>query len=969
MQTRYAPIGRMVVLLALLLTTGLGSVQAQAEDELNIVTYTLENGLDVILVEDHSAPTVAVDVWYDVGGANDPTDRSGFAHLFEHLMFQGSENVAPGEHFRLIAAAGGNANASTGIDRTNYFQVLPSHQLPLALWLEAERMQSLRITQENFTREREVVKEEYRLRVENQPYGEAQLRWQTLPFDYPPYESTVIGSIEDLNAATLDEVLAFHDAYYQPNNATLTVAGDIEIEQTQELIQQYFGDIAGEEAPPALPDYEFTVQEEARVITVTDTLAQVPATFIAYRIPTRDAPDYYALEVLARILGVGNSSRLAQALVDTGQAAAASAFTQGNVGPSLFSAILVPNAGVEPATLADVFYAELERLRQEGVAEEELRKAINQIRAETLNSLESVLSVAENVQAANFYLGAPDLLLAELERYQAVTAADVQQVAQAYLQPESRNVINVEVAGAEEAAAPTQPVSPLAQPASPLALPTPVTETQTTTATTPVTTTAALTVAQPAITATPMPTVTNTSTQTATTDEVVAPPTPLPVQALNLPEIRQSELENGLEVLSVPQQQLPIFTVVLILPGGESIAPDALTGVASLTAGLLTRGTETRSAQEIAGTIEQAGGQLVASADQDTVNILVSGLRENLDESFALLGDVVLDPTFPENELKLARRQTLTGLQVALGTPAAVASRVLNETLYGDHPYGQTVTPAEVAAVTRADVVDYYEAQFQPEDAILVVIGDVTHEEAVAQAEATFGAWRADGAAETVAYPAPPTRTEQTIYLVDRPGSTQATIALGHVLSDTVSQDRYALGVANQILGAGPSSRLFQTLREERGYTYGIYSVLTTPRDQGSLIIQTAVRNDVVAPALTAILDELSDLRTTEVPTAEVSSVKEYLIGNYALQTETAAAVASRILDLKLRGLPLSDLEAYPQEVAAVNAMDVLAAAQDYVRPAEIAIVVVGDASQIEDDLETVAPVTLVEDPLTADAD
>lgn len=968
MQTCYAPIGRIVVLLALLLTTGLGSVQAQAEGELDIVTYTLDNGLDVILVEDHSAPTVAVDVWYDVGGANDPENRSGFAHLFEHLMFQGSEHVAPGEQFRLIAAAGGNANASTGIDRTNYFEVLPSHQLPLALWLEAERMRSLRITQENFEREREVVKEEYRLRIENQPYGEAQLRWQTLPFDYPPYESTVIGSIEDLNAATLDEVLAFHDAYYQPNNATLAVAGAIEIEQTQELIQQYFGDIAGEEAPPTLPDYEFTVQEEARVITVTDTLAQVPATFIAYRIPTRDDPDYYALEVLARILGVGNSSRLAQALVDTGQAAAASAFTQGNVGPSLFSAILVPNAGVDPATLADVFYEELERLRQGEVTEEELSKAINQIRAETLNGLESALSVAENVQAANFYLGDPELLLVELERYQAVTAADIQRVSQEYLQPESRNVINVEVADAEAAAA-TQPVSPLAQPASPLALPTPVTGTQATTATTSVTATEAMTVAQPVLTATPMPTGTSTSTQTATTDEVVAPPTPLPVQALNLPEVNQSELENGLEVISVPQQQLPIFTVVLILPGGESAAPDELTGVASLTAGLLTRGTETRSAQEIASTIEQAGGQLVASADQDTVNILVSGLRENLDESFALLGDVVLDPTFPENELELARQQTLTGLQVVLGTPAAVASRVLNETLYGDHPYGQNLTPAEVAAITRTDVVDYYEAQFRPEDGILVVIGDVTHEEAVAQAEETFGAWTVPGAAETVDYPSSPTRTEQTIYLVDRPGSTQATIALGHVLSDTVSQDRYALGVVNQILGAGPSSRLFQTLREERGYTYGIYSNLTTPRDQGNLIIQTSVRNDVVAPALTAILDEMTELRTTQVPTTELASVKEYLIGNYALQTETAAAVASRILDLKLRGLPLSDLEAYPQEVAAVNATDVREAAQDYVRPDEVAIVVVGDASQIEDDLEMVAPVTLVADPLTADAD
>ncbi|MCB0127917.1 MAG: insulinase family protein, partial [Caldilineaceae bacterium] len=311
MRIRYRFTICVTLLLALWLTVSPAPVHAQDAGELNIVTYTLDNGLEVILVEDASAPTVAVDVWYDVGGANDPANRGGFAHLFEHLLFQGSDNVAPGEHFRLIAAAGGDANATTAIDRTNYFEVLPANQLPLALWLEAERLRSLDITQENFEREREVVKEEYRLRIENQPYGEAQLLWQTLPFDYAPYESSVIGSIAELEAATLEDVLAFRDAYYIPNNATLTVAGDIDVAQTRAMIEEYFGDIPAGDEPPMLPPYEFTIQETAEAITVTDPLAQVPATFIAYRIPPRDDPDYYALEVLARILGIGNSSRLA----------------------------------------------------------------------------------------------------------------------------------------------------------------------------------------------------------------------------------------------------------------------------------------------------------------------------------------------------------------------------------------------------------------------------------------------------------------------------------------------------------------------------------------------------------------------------------------------------------------------------------------------------------------------------------
>ncbi|MEZ4869124.1 MAG: penicillin acylase family protein [Caldilineaceae bacterium] len=992
MRTRCCCLAYEILLLTLLLAITPSAVHAQGEYGLNIVTYTLDNGLEVILVKDDSAPTVAVDLWYDVGGANDPQKRSGFAHLFEHLLFQGSDNVAPGEHFRLIAAAGGDANATTGIDRTNYFEVLPSHQLPLALWLEAERMRSLDITQENFEREREVVKEEYRLRIENQPYGKAQLLWQTLPFNYPPYENPVIGSLEDLDAATLEDVLAFRNAYYNPNNATLTVAGDIDIAQTQALIEQYFGDIPTGKAPPTLPEYEFTVQQDAQVITVTDALAQVPATFIAYRIPPRADPDYYALEVLARILGTGNSSRLAQALVDTGQAAAANTFTQGNVGPSLFSAILVPNPGVDPQTLVAVYEAELARLREGDVSAAEITKAVNQIRVETLNSLESVLSVAESVQAANFYLGDPDLVLTELERYAAVTPADIQRVAEQYLQPESRNVIKVVTAQAEAAApnavAPNsrapiapQPISPLAQPLTPAMTVTETlvpTVTVTVTATALVTATRAITDEEASALATPIPTATirsplptpaNAVTQTVTTDERTTPPPPLPVQALNLPAINQSELANGLEVISVPQHQLPIFTAVLVLPGGESAAPAAQTGVATLTADLLTRGTETRSAQEIASTIEEAGGQLVATANQDTTHVMVSGLSENFTDSLTLLGDVVLNPIFPSAELAVARQQTLTGLQVALSTPGVVAQRALSAILYGDHPYGESATLEEVAAITRTDLIDYYEAQFHPTDAILVVIGDVTHEEAVAQAEEIFGEWPAADTTAAVEYPEPPTRSETTIYLIDRPGSTQATVALGHLLTDTLSQDRYAVAVANQILGAGPSSRLFQKLREERGYTYGIYSNVATPRDQGALTIQASVRNEVVAPALTAILDELTTLRTTQVPTTELESAKAYLIGNYALQTETAAAVAARLLDLKLRGLPLRDLEEYPEAIDAVSGTELRQAAQRYLHPNEVAIVVVGDAEQIEDELATVAPVVHITDPAASAAD
>jgi zinc protease len=423
----------------------LGPARAESDGLLNIVEYTLDNGLEVILVEDHSAPTVAVDVWYRVGGANDPTGRSGFAHLFEHMMFQGSANVPRGAHFELVEQAGGEANATTSRDRTNYYQRLPAHQLPLGLWLEAERMRSLVVDEENFIREREVVKEEYRMRVDNRPYGEAGILLQTLPYDYPPYRQAVIGSVEDLDRATVDEVRAFHDTYYKPNNATLVVAGNLDVEQTRALIGQYFGDIPRQEPPPELPPYQPidpTAPREARFVTLEDAQARVPAAFIGYTVPPIGEPDFYAVDLLAYILGIGDSSRLAETLVETGAASSADASVSGNRGPSLFLGVLVPSPGVEMAQLEEVFYRELERIRREGVSPDELAKAVNLIRTGRIQGLQGAFGLAESVHYANFYLGDPDAVLTELDRYSAVTSEDLQRVAQQYLAPQNRFVIH-----------------------------------------------------------------------------------------------------------------------------------------------------------------------------------------------------------------------------------------------------------------------------------------------------------------------------------------------------------------------------------------------------------------------------------------------------------------------------------------------------------------------------------------------
>jgi len=905
-------------------------VNAHGEMPFDITTFELNNGLQVILVEDHSAPTVAVSVWYQVGGANDPEGRSGFAHLFEHLMFQGSDNVPRGKHAEWISAAGGNHNASTWVDRTNYFEELPSHQLPLALWLEADRMRSLAVDEDNFNREREVVKEEYRQRVENQPYGQALLKLQTIAYDYGPYQKPVIGSVEDLDRATVEEVRQFHATYYTPNNAVLTVAGDINAAQARDLIERYFGDIPRRPAPPPLPPYSFTFQRESQNLVIEDKLARVPAMFMVYRIPPRGHPDYYAAELAAHVLGQGDSSRLAQALIDTGLATSASAATVGNLGPSLMYVVLVPNPGVDVGELARIYDEELARIQREGVDRDELTKAINTILTAQVSNLEAALGLAESVQAANLYLNDPTAVLAELENYRRITNDDVRRVAREYLNEDASNTIEVTPSPVDNV--------PTAEPdegaEEGLAQATAESEEE-------------------------MGVGHEAAEETAATEPPTLPQ-PLPVREFTLPDFTEATLSTGLRVVVAPERSLPLLTVQLIAPGGESAAPRERAGLSEFAANLLPRGTEQRTAQEIARAIEQVGGELTTAAYDTLLKATITVLSEHTDLAFELLEDVALHPSFPAGEVENERQRALTNLEAALASPVEVGYRAFDAIVYGPHPYGQLATGETIQAISREDIISYYRRQLDPTAAFLVIAGDIAPEAAIQHAEAAFGKWTARTAAAQAALPRPPQREQTIVYLVDRPGSTQAEVLVGHLGLPGASADRYAAQVANQVLGASSTSRLFLNLREKKGYTYGVYSAFTLPRDVGKFVVQAAVRNEVVEPAIREILGEMARLRLEPVPSDELRDAKSYLTGSFALRLETLRDLTGQVVSLKVRDLPLSDLRSYPQGIAQVDDRTVLEAARTYIHPEAAAIVVVSDAAKVRSQLERIAPVVEV---------
>ncbi|MBX3216718.1 MAG: insulinase family protein [Labilithrix sp.] len=417
---------------------------------LDVKRATLDNGLRVVLLVDPTSPTVAIDVVYDVGGRNEERGRSGFAHLFEHMMFQGSANVPRGDHFRLVTSHGGTLNGTTNEDRTNYFEMLPSSELALGLWLEADRMKALDVSQKNFENQRAVVKEEYRMRVENAAYVPAAIRLQELTYQgYWPYEHSAIGTMRDLDTAELDWVRAFHRSYYAPNNAVLSIAGDFDANEAMGLVRKYFGDAKPTTVPklelPPVPE-----QTAARRVVVEDPHAKLPALFEGWVIPPSFEPDHYALTLAAMLLGEGESSRLHRALVrERALAIEAAAQTEGFRGPDMFEIVVklagqrgaAPGAKVaEVQKLIDSQLADVARL---GPSDEEMKKLRARIQAEFLFGLQSNFARAQKLAEHELYRGDAALLNGELDRYLAVTKDDIKRVVGKYLTPSRRNVVEV----------------------------------------------------------------------------------------------------------------------------------------------------------------------------------------------------------------------------------------------------------------------------------------------------------------------------------------------------------------------------------------------------------------------------------------------------------------------------------------------------------------------------------------------
>jgi zinc protease len=882
---------------------------------------TLPNGLELILIEDHRLPIVAVNVWYHVGPANEAPGLTGFAHLFEHMMFAATRHIPRGQADRLLEGAGAtDSNGSTDYDRTNYYDTVPSNQLELALWVHADRMGYLLdvLDQTALSNQQDVVRNERRQSVENRPYGivEEAMNHALFPKNHPYYAS-VIGSHADIQNAKLADVRDFFRRYYGPNNASIVIAGDIDKARTRALVAKYFGSFkrSAPVAKPAAsqPNTSTPPITRERRLTVLDRV-ELPRVYMAWLTPPAYQPGDAELAVTAQILAGGKAGRLYKSLVYERQIAQDTAAAQNsNALASTFVIDVTARPGIDAATLEAAIDAELKALRDNGPLEAEVERARNTIETAMLTSIEKLggAGLANQVNQYNQYTGDPGYLPKDIARLRRVSAADVQRVARSYLQPNARVV----VAGV---------------PGKPELGPDPK--------------------------AAPVKAEAKTAAAGINRDEAWRrqPPKAGPAPKFTLPQGETFRLANGLRVIHHHNPALPLVAAELVVKSGSDANPDDQPGIAGFTAQMLQEGTVTRSAPRIADEIAQLGAFLGSGSSTDASTVSLLSLRANFAQALDVLADVVQHPAFPTAEVERQRAARIGALTQQRDDPALVAAVAASGALYGaKHPYGygQLGTEQSIRAATRDDVYQFWRRHYLPANAALIVSGDITLDELRGLAESRFGGW--PRVLPTPGLPGDAEGTKARLVVVDKPGAPQTALRVTQLAANRKTPDYPALQVMNAALGGLFSSRINLNLREAKGYSYGVFSAFRYDRTPGPFIIAGSVRTDVTGASVAEIFKEVRGIRSKPLPAAELAGARDSQVYSLPGQFETNSTIGASLAETYVFDLPADYWRGLPEQFRRVTAAQVQAVANKYLAPEKMKVIAVGDKAAVLPQLQS----------------
>lgn len=911
-----------------------GSEALAAERTYDFQKKVLGNGLTVLSLEDHTCPIVAVQVWYHVGSKDEDAKRQGFAHMFEHMMFRGTDVLGPEQHFESIRRTGGDCNAYTSFDNTTYVNELPSNQLELALWLEAERMAFLKIDEESFHKERAVVEEERRMGSLNTPYGTVPEKLLPVIFTKHPYQWTPIGQIPHLRAATIDELQQFWDRYYVPSNATLVVVGDTTHADVQRLAEKYFDWL------PKMPPPKRTIEKEppqtaARNVTIPEKKGPAPIIGIVYRGVPQGHDDALLLEMLMDIVGSGESSRIHKDLVKErkiAQFAGTGAFALEDDGIAAAGAAIMPWG--DKQKVMDALREHINKARTEPVTQRELEKAKNKfLFREVTNSL-TVERKASLLGQYEVLEGGADKANERLAKIRGVTADDLLRVGKTYLSPERETsaIVQPELGGLikswlggknsevdEGAAAVPAPIDNRVAKRGGL------------------------------------------RADLSRPDSFPkSPPSAKLLEAMPQYTADETTLSNGLRVVVVPNHEVPDVTALLGLVNGGWT--EKKPGTANLAAEMITKGSANHTAAELAEELEFNAISLSGDSSIDVASVFAECVTDKFDTALKLMAEVVRTPTFPDGELEVLRQQELLGLMVQAKTPEYAADREMRRRLYGSHPYARTAVgePSDVQGLKVDDLKSWWATHVRPDSAVLYIAGDVEPAVAKKLAEKYFGEWKVDGEKPSVALPELPEKSATRIYLVDRPGSVQSQIRVGQRGITRKDPDYFPTVVLSQIFGGSFGSRLNKAIRVEKGLTYGARGGWRANRFAGSLSISTFTKNPTTAETLKMILSEVDRLEDSKPESSELDIARSYILGSFAGNRETPGQIVGDLWLIRYADLPKDYLMQYLNGVRNTTEEALQRVANRLIDKDKLTIVVVGEAEAIKADLEKIAPVTIV---------
>ncbi|KAA8921822.1 peptidase M16 [Xanthomonas sontii] len=917
-------------LLAVALSVALGALSyappstaarpaAAASVDIAYEQFTLPNGLRVVVHTDRKAPIVAVNLWYHVGAKDEPAGRTGFAHLFEHLMFQGSENHH-GEFFEPFKQVGvTDQNGTTNSDRTNYFENVPTTALDMALWMESDRMGHLlgAIDQAALDEQRGVVQNEKR-QGENQPYGQA---WSRLSRAlYPaghPYHHTVIGSMNDLNAASLADVKQWFRTWYGPNNAVLVLAGDIDVATAKEKVTRYFGDIP---AGPSMaqPKVDVAQRSQSTRETMTD---KVPQTRIyrVWNVAQTGTEDVDRLQLLAQVLGGATSSRLDRRLVHQDKLVD---MVSASVWPSQlgsgFGIIAMVKQGVDPARVEAAIDEELRRLLDKGPDKAELARAKTAFRAGFIRGVERIGGFggkADVLAECAVYTGDPGCFRTSLATIAETRPRDLTAVGRKWLGKGDYTLL-------------VQPGERVAQAEEPTVQPAPLN---------------------------PPPVDPKYRTLPSVVDRSAGPPKTTQFPKLTFPTLQRATLKNGTTVILAERHEVPVVQFSYEFQGGYSADQGRKPGTANFTMGMLDDGAGERDALAFADAAEALGASLAAGAALDGSNAYLSALKENLAPSLALYADMLRRPRFAPNEIERVRASWIASIRQEKAQPNGVAMRVLPPLLYGvGHPYSMPFsgigTEAAIAALQREDLVDFHRDWVRPEHATLIVVGDTTLAEIVPLLDAQFGDWKGEGTAPSVPVPAHVARpAKPRVYLIDQPGAVQANLFASELVPPTTDPAAVRFDIANGVIGGDFTSRLNMNLRENKHWSYGARSGAASALGQRPWTASAPVQIDKTAPALQEMYKEISVFASGKAPPTaeEVARIRNIQTLSLPGAYETASAVMGAIGGIVRYGRPDDYVFKRKAEIEAMTPAQVREAAS-MLDPNTLTWVVVGDLKQIE---------------------